>query len=79
MGAPFASSDDRIGFVFCCFVVGSCDLEDGGTFTFSWLGWSSNPFCLLQSTFNNIMISSLQAPTSNKLGVFDLALQEVQT
>jgi hypothetical protein len=39
-----------------CFVVGSCDLEDGETFSFSWLGWSSNPFRLLQSTFDNIMI-----------------------
>ncbi len=37
-----------------CFLIGPC-LEDGETFSLSWLGWSYNPRHLLWITFN-IMI-----------------------
>jgi hypothetical protein len=41
MDAPFAPSIDGLDLLtFRCFVVGSCELENGETFSFSWLGWS---------------------------------------
>jgi hypothetical protein len=74
---PFASNVHMIASInsYLFLKIGSYP-KDGGTFSLFWLCCYSNPFHLLQSTFN-IMIYIPLAPTSNMLGVCDVALQEV--